>query len=466
MTKDDVRTAAKRLVEFHEKFAPTFGKAQAQDNAFAYIKGLMICPERKSIEPIALNVGNGNVSAMQKFINSGPWEHEAVQEDLQDLFAQDLAPTATDSSIGIVGVVDESAFTKKGNKSAGSRSATQRSVGQGRQLPGRGLSHRGHPRGNGPACASVVSARALVRADPGEQGAKESGSCAPRNRVSDQTRDRRGSDPECGGPRLGPAGMDHRRRTLRAKRSIPRRVGGVKSEVRCRSSGHHPRVDDRPRILGAGLLSARPDSHKTCAGSSIPVKQVGASLPAEAWRTLVVGQGTKGPLAFEFAAVRIWQRRHDKPGSQGWLVIRRSLDPKPEIKYYISNAPETTPLEVLARVACKRFRVEEFFEDAKTYLGMAQYETRSWTGWHHHMSLVALAHLFITLVRKDLRKETPALSLDRTVRLLKSAMKLPHLDEDHALWLVDYYVRRNEIARKSHEKTWMARRPHVKLLPL
>ena len=216
-----------------------------------------------------------------------------------------------------------------------------------------------------------------------------------------------------------------------------------------------------PAYCGRGPIPTRPAPR-----SSIPVKQVGASLPAEAWRTLVVGQGTKGPLAFEFAAVRIWQRRHDKPGSQGWLVIRRSLDPKPEIKYYISNAPETTPLEVLARVGCKRFRVEEFFEDAKTYLGMTQYETRSWTGWHHHMSLVALAHLFITLVRKDLRKETPALTLDRTVRLLKSAMKLPHLDEDHALWLVDYYMRRNEIARKSHEKTWIALRPHVKLLPL
>jgi len=62
----------------------------------------------------------------------------------------------------------------------------------------------------------------------------------------------------------------------------------------------------------------------------------------------VVAQGTKGPLAFEFAAVRIWQRRHDKPGPQGWLVIRRSLDPTPEIKYYISNAPETTPLGSLA----------------------------------------------------------------------------------------------------------------------
>ena len=101
MTKDDVRAAAKRLVEFHERFAPTFGKAQAQDNAFTYIKGLMICPERKSIEPIALNVGNGNVSALQKFINSGPWDHEEVQADLQDVFAKELAPTAVDSPIGI-----------------------------------------------------------------------------------------------------------------------------------------------------------------------------------------------------------------------------------------------------------------------------------------------------------------------------------------------------------------------------
>ena len=79
----------------------------------------MICPERKSIEPIALNVGNGNVSAMQKFINSGPWDHEEIQADLQHVFAKELVPTAAGSPIGVVGVVDESAFTKKGDKSAG-----------------------------------------------------------------------------------------------------------------------------------------------------------------------------------------------------------------------------------------------------------------------------------------------------------------------------------------------------------
>ena len=54
MTPDDVRAAAKQLVEFHDRFANLFGKTQAQDHASSYLKGLMCCPERKSIEPIAL----------------------------------------------------------------------------------------------------------------------------------------------------------------------------------------------------------------------------------------------------------------------------------------------------------------------------------------------------------------------------------------------------------------------------
>jgi SRSO17 transposase len=67
MTPDDVRAAAEQLVQFHERFALLFGKEQAQDHAYDYLKGLMICPERKSIEPIALLVGHGDVSGLQKF---------------------------------------------------------------------------------------------------------------------------------------------------------------------------------------------------------------------------------------------------------------------------------------------------------------------------------------------------------------------------------------------------------------
>jgi SRSO17 transposase len=119
MTEDDVRAAAERLVRFHERFAPLFGKEQAQDHAFTYVKGLMVCPERKSIEPIALNVGDGQVSALQKFINIAPWDHGDIQAEIHAVAADELVPTAAGSPIGTVGVVDESGFTKKGDQSAG-----------------------------------------------------------------------------------------------------------------------------------------------------------------------------------------------------------------------------------------------------------------------------------------------------------------------------------------------------------
>jgi len=64
MTPEDVRAAAKRLPVFHQRFAPLFGKDEAQNHAQTYVKGLMVCPERKSVEPIALHVGTGNVSAL------------------------------------------------------------------------------------------------------------------------------------------------------------------------------------------------------------------------------------------------------------------------------------------------------------------------------------------------------------------------------------------------------------------
>src|SRR3954463_13484866 len=119
MTEAEVRAAAERLVQFHDRFAPRFGKEQAQDHAYSYVKGLMVCPERKSSEPIALNVGNGNVSAMQKFVNIAPWDHDDIQAEVQAVFAEELVPTAADSPVGVVGVVDESGFSKKGEHGAG-----------------------------------------------------------------------------------------------------------------------------------------------------------------------------------------------------------------------------------------------------------------------------------------------------------------------------------------------------------
>ena len=196
----------------------------------------------------------------------------------------------------------------------------------------------------------------------------------------------------------------------------------------------------RPALLGAG-----PAAEAARAATAVcSVAELAAGLPAEAWQRLQVREGAVGPLVFEFAAVRAWAVRHRKPGPPIWVLIRRSLEEEPEVKYYVSNGDAETPLGVLASVACTRHQVEDFFEDGKGYLGMAQYETRSWVGWHHHMTLVGLAHLFVSPDAAPLEKKVPELTLDRTVRLLEAALEEPELKLPRAVALVDYHIRRNQ----------------------
>src|SRR4030095_6914301 len=79
----------------------------------------MVAPERKGRGPIALLVGHGDVSGLQKFVGAGPWPYDDVMAEAQSLFADELVPSGIGSPVGTVGVVDESAFTKKGAHSAG-----------------------------------------------------------------------------------------------------------------------------------------------------------------------------------------------------------------------------------------------------------------------------------------------------------------------------------------------------------
>jgi SRSO17 transposase len=192
-----------------------------------------------------------------------------------------------------------------------------------------------------------------------------------------------------------------------------------------------------------------------------PVSQLAETIPAKAWQVIQLREGAKGPLAFEFARLRVWSVRHRRAGPPIWLLFRRSLEPVPEVKYYFSNATTDVPLETMALVTGSRWRVEEFFEDAKGQLGMGHYEARSWTSWHHHMSLVALAHLYVVQTRRDLNRRIPDLTLDMAMRLLRAALSRPHLTLEEAGKLVDYYRDRNKQARQSHRKTWLAKHPNV-----
>jgi hypothetical protein len=133
------------------------------------------------------------------------------------------------------------------------------------------------------------------------------------------------------------------------------------------------------------------------------------------------------------------------------------------LKYHVSNADESTPLEEMALAASTRGRVEEYFHDAKRYLGMADYETRAWSSWHHHMALVALAHLYVTLTTLELKQNTPELTLDMAVKVLQSAFARRELNEDDAANIIEYDLRRNRIAHESHRKSWLRKHKHTRL---
>jgi SRSO17 transposase len=405
MTEDEVRAAAERLVQFHERFAPLFGKEQAQDHAYTYVKGLMVCPERKSIEPIALNVGDGQVSALQKFINIAPWDHSDVQAEVQSAFADELVPTTVASPIGVVGVIDESGFAKKGDHSAG----------VGRQHNGR--------LGKEDNCQVGVF---LVGVTPGgsamldhqlylpESWCEATKACRDRRekvhvpkRVTFQTKPQIAAGLIRQAVALDIVALDW----ITADEEYGRH-GEFLDEVERVGLRYVVEVPVNTTVWTEDPASCVPPSGGRGRVPTLPSREsvasvaaVASSLGREAWQTLRIRDGSKGPLAFEFAAVRVWAVRHGKAGPAVWLLVRRSLEPTPEVKYYVSNADASTPLKVLAEVACTRHAVEDYFEDAKSYLGMGQYETRSWVGWHHHMSLVAMAHLFITLTRRALGKK-------------------------------------------------------------
>src|SRR5512142_1372986 len=405
MTEDDVRAAAERLVEFHERFAPLFGKEQAQHHAYDYLKGLMVCPERKSVEPIALLVGHGDVSGLQKFVGAAPWAYDDVMAEAQALFADELAPSAAGSPVGVVGVIDESAFTKKGAHSAGVA----------RQHNGR-LGKEDNCQvgvfliGVTPAGSALLDHQLFLPeswCEPTREAKDRRAKAAIPEDVPCRTKPRIAAELVRAVAVLGQVELDW----VVADEAYGR-AGHFLDELEVLGQRYVVEVPVTtavwtadpatciPAYSGRGRVPTAPDRDAVRT-----VAALAAELPASAWQALQVREGAVGPLVFEFAAVRVWAMRHRKPGPPVWVLIRRSLEGQPEVKYYVSNADGETPLSTLALVACTRCQMEEFFEDGKSYLGMAQYETRSWVGWHHHMALVGLAHLFVTLARKRLQKK-------------------------------------------------------------
>ena len=87
----------------------------------------------------------------------------------------------------------------------------------------------------------------------------------------------------------------------------------------------------------------------------------------------------------------------DPPHKEIWLLVEWPEAEKEPTKYFFCDLPVSYTLRRLVRIAKCRWKIEHDYHQLKEELGLDHYEGRSWNGWHHHVTLVMLAHSFLTL---------------------------------------------------------------------
>lgn len=417
MTTNELRAAAGELVHLHQRFAPLFGRKEARAQSLVYLNGLLLGQGRKSAEPMALvfgqpeddDIGQNQVLALQRFLTYSPWDTRSVQREIQAVFAEELVPSTADWSIGTVGVIDESGVVKKGTHS----------VGVERQYCGR-VGKKENCQvgvflvGVTPAGSALLDYQLYLPQSWATDADRRAQTAVPKE-IKFQTKPQIGITLLRRTREHGLVQFDwviadefygHNGDFLDALEAMQQRYV-IEVPTNTTVWTVDPQTQVPPHEGRRGPAATLPP--RDCVRQHVQtVHAIAQSLPPAAWQILQLRAGAKGPLAFAFARVRVWAVRHRKPGPACWLLLRRSLEANAEVKYYVVNAPVEEPLETMALVTGTRYRVEEYLEEGKMYLGMAHYEARAWSSWHHHMSLVALAHLFVTLTRLRLKKKLPS----------------------------------------------------------
>jgi SRSO17 transposase len=156
--------------------------------------------------------------------------------------------------------------------------------------------------------------------------------------------------------------------------------------------------------------------------------------PASAWRKKTLRGTTKGDLVVEVLHRRVWLWDRKSSAARCWhLIVRREINSPVTIKYSLSNAAPETSVTKLAKMQAQRFWIERAFQDAKSHVGMAQYQARQWPSWHRHMALVMMATQFMLETRIDHAESHPLLSCYDIQILIATTMPDRRSDPDEVI---------------------------------
>jgi SRSO17 transposase len=423
----------KRLEQFAEPFVAAFVRRDSKANIQMYLGGLLSDAERKNVESIAYRYDRQR-GGLQYFIGQSSWSHHPLQQELARQVGKGLG-----QDDGVIGF-DPSGFEKCGTES----------VGVQRQWLGRlGKVDNGQV-GVYMAYASrkeyaLVDER-LYLPKSWANDKKRRKKCGVPKEIRYQTRHELALDMLEGNRELLPhqwiTGDDEMGRSSGFRRDL-RGLGeqyllAVPSDTGIRDLEITP-----PAYSGRGAPAKQPFMRVDCWCAALAEKD---------WTRVDVRDGEKGPLVTELVKRRVLARteRGKEGGAEELLVVTRTRESNGTMKYdyYLSNAPAQISLDELARVVKAGHRIEDCFKRAKSEAGLADYEVRTWMGWHHHQILSLIALWFLILETR--RGKKVYASVDGPTGSHAVGRPVASRLQSHCSWMVSTFDRtQKQTARDS-----------------
>jgi SRSO17 transposase len=411
-----------RLSDFFRPFASLWAigarSADTRANARSYLLGLLLPGERKSMAPIADRLPQTTVDRIQQFLTDSPWPADLLQTRLIEQMSRRFATAQGALSL------DDTSFPKQGRASVGVARQWCGSLGKSANCQvGVSLyyvlprpSH--HP--------DLIGFSAGIRL------------YLPQTWVeAPQRREKARVPPEVEFEekwRIGLSLIDRVRRL-----GVPHRAILADADYgRVLEFRRALRERGEPYALGVHLRSIMLQPLSS-SGTPLRVGPVNGSrllaeLPSTAFRSVVWGEGTKGPLRMEMARmrVRVYCRnlhRHvhaQEPTDEvGWLLLERRTN---ETKAYLLWGLDGLSLRRQSQLMRARWPIEQGYQQMKEELGLDHFEGRTWTGWHHHVTMVAMAHAFLMTARAEGRGPGPLPTLPRVRKWVRAEMEFPMVE--------------------------------------
>jgi SRSO17 transposase len=421
MTPQQIAGLGPALTEFLGSFKSCLGECRLRVHFATYCWGLLSGLQRKSVEPIALAAGS-TVRALQLFLNRRTWDHDRLRDQLQRRVATQLLPAPAPApgiipgavrppraadDLGVIGLIDETSVVKKGDKTPGVQ----------RQYCG----------ASGKIDNCIVTVH--LGCGQGELAVLlDSDLYLPQSWVDDRT---------AGGTRCRdadiPDDMICRPKTAIALDLVRRAIGnGIRFDWQVFDEGYgkDPSFLFGLDALGQTWIGEVPKNFRCwptlpqCHSlrqefDSKEVYNVTRWSPAfiyQPWRPITHARQTVAPVVWEVKAAQVHLRDPitDRPTDRTyWLIVAWNRATE-EYKYFLSNAPPHTDLELLLRVALRRAEIEHLFRVVKQEMGLGHFEGRSYVGLMRHMILCQLILLFLAQETRRINHDIQAVAAPQT----------------------------------------------------